>query len=270
MKKIITHNGRAHLDDFLACCFLIAKFPNTPIFRVDNPTEEELSDPDVWVVDKGRDYNTELKNFDHHQMKGGCVCALSLVLDYFGMRNYDAFPWLKKVETWDHCGPKATFELFGSQGGDPGLFYSPIEDYLIDIFSKNTEVHLCDSFYDLMSGIGEKIINDWNSFIEWMDDLNNKVGFFRQGEYTIADCRETNQEKRNIAAENLFFNKKDVDIILNHDLRNEGFLRMVRRNDDIDFNKAKEILGIKFIHQNGFLITFENEMMIPNIVETLG
>ena len=51
IKTIITHPGGAHKDDFLACAVLLSKFP-VSIFRRD-PTEEELADPEIAVVDIG-------------------------------------------------------------------------------------------------------------------------------------------------------------------------------------------------------------------------
>ena len=55
IKTIITHPGGAHKDDFLACAVLLSKFP-VSIFRCD-PTEEELADPEIAVVDIGHHHD---------------------------------------------------------------------------------------------------------------------------------------------------------------------------------------------------------------------
>ncbi|MBD36927.1 MAG: hypothetical protein CMI28_02470 [Opitutae bacterium] len=64
IKTIITHPGGAHKDDFLACSVLLSNHPAS-IFRRD-PTEQELEDPEVAVVDIGHQHDPELNNFDHH------------------------------------------------------------------------------------------------------------------------------------------------------------------------------------------------------------
>ena len=64
IKTIVTHPGGAHKDDFLACSLLVARH-GVPIFRRD-PSEEELADPTIAVVDVGHFHEPEKNNFDHH------------------------------------------------------------------------------------------------------------------------------------------------------------------------------------------------------------
>ena len=77
IKTIITHPGGAHKDDFLACSVLLSNHP-VSIFRRD-PTEQELEDPEVAVVDIGHQHDPKLNNFDHHQLPRDHepTCALS-------------------------------------------------------------------------------------------------------------------------------------------------------------------------------------------------
>ena len=63
--NIVTHPGGAHKDDFLACAVLLSKYP-VSIFRRE-PSEKELANPEVAVVDIGHRFEPELNNFDHHQ-----------------------------------------------------------------------------------------------------------------------------------------------------------------------------------------------------------
>ena len=65
IKKIITHPGGAHKDEFLACCVLLASDSAT-ILRQE-ATDEELNDPLVVVVDVGHRPEPHPNNFDHHQ-----------------------------------------------------------------------------------------------------------------------------------------------------------------------------------------------------------
>ena len=99
LQRIVTHPGGAHKDDLLGCCVLIAKY-GCPIVRRD-PTEEELTDATVAIVDVGGSHDSALNNFDHHQFprEHPPTCSLSLVLEGFGLYE-DALKfcdWLESV-----------------------------------------------------------------------------------------------------------------------------------------------------------------------------
>lgn len=88
MKKIITHGGKAHLDDLMACALALvdrawgslenghtatletalADACEGVVIGRRDPTAEELKDPHVLVLDVGGQYRPELRNFDHHQL----------------------------------------------------------------------------------------------------------------------------------------------------------------------------------------------------------
>lgn len=87
--KVIVHPGVFHADDVCAVAWLLIAGHDFPVERR-NPTDIELADPTVMVVDVGGQYDPELLNFDHHQ-KGGAGCrwdtdvpyaAFGLVYDY--------------------------------------------------------------------------------------------------------------------------------------------------------------------------------------------
>ena len=67
-KLIITHPGTAHFDDFFAISLVLA-INNDVIYTIErrHPTEEELANPEIWVIDVGKKLEPDLKNFDHHQ-----------------------------------------------------------------------------------------------------------------------------------------------------------------------------------------------------------
>jgi uncharacterized UPF0160 family protein len=92
---ILTHPGSAHKDEFLACCVLLATAP-CPILRRE-PTEADLADPAIAVVDVGHRHEPALNNFDHHQLPADAAptCALSLVLQHLGL--YAGCPGLLRL-----------------------------------------------------------------------------------------------------------------------------------------------------------------------------
>ena len=51
---IITHPGSAHFDDFMALSLIVASQPESEfIIERREPTQAELDDASIWVVDVG-------------------------------------------------------------------------------------------------------------------------------------------------------------------------------------------------------------------------
>ena len=82
MYKIVSHPGSAHKDDFLSVSVLLATLKQAEVFRRE-PTEEDLNDPDTYVVDVGLELTPERHNFDHHQDRS-LPCAFHLVMQHLG------------------------------------------------------------------------------------------------------------------------------------------------------------------------------------------
>ncbi|MFT5434767.1 MAG: uncharacterized UPF0160 family protein, partial [Myxococcota bacterium] len=113
--QILTHPGGAHKDDLLAVCVLIAK-SGAPVVRRD-PTDADLADPTIAVVDIGGSHDPSQLNFDHHHFprEHPPTCALSLVLQHLGMYE-DALQlcdWLETAEWFDSRGPNKTAKWLG-------------------------------------------------------------------------------------------------------------------------------------------------------------
>lgn len=257
--KIITHNGRAHMDDFLACCVLLAKYPGSRVYRQAAPTEEDLNDPETFVLDFGRRYEPELRNFDHHQISGGEQCAFTLILDYLGIRDYRAMPWIKFVEIWDHCGPTDSMKLLGSNDKSAAKYlFSPIEENAIQLFSEQEFVSMEGSpilLYGIMGWVGRYILKTAEKFEEDYRKIGNAQVIFYNG-FNIIDFREFSDDLVMSQAAKYSEEKSGIDIVLAKNSRGAGKFRMIRRRDDIDFRLAAGLEGVDFVHQSGFLITF--------------
>ena len=108
MKKIITHGGKAHLDDVFACALALVDrawggLENGRAATVDaaladacedvvierrDPVAEELADRNVVVLDVGGEYDCARRNFDHHQLPHGTKeSAMSLFAASIGLPN---------------------------------------------------------------------------------------------------------------------------------------------------------------------------------------
>lgn len=68
ISKIITHNGIFHADDVM-CIALLHEFVSSdiPVERKRNISFAEFTNPDVWIVDVGGQYDSHFNNYDHHQ-----------------------------------------------------------------------------------------------------------------------------------------------------------------------------------------------------------
>lgn len=80
--KIITHAGQFHADEILSIALLRVLGFDAPVERTFTPTEQDLADPQVFVLDVGKRYEPHLGNFDHHQ-DGSLNATNILVLYHF-------------------------------------------------------------------------------------------------------------------------------------------------------------------------------------------
>ena len=96
---------------FCRCVLLFAlcgEYNNRTVVERRNPTEEELNDADVVVLDVGEKHQPELSNFDHHQFNRNDdpACALTLLLKDIDIYEeaHLGFRWLNVTEKFDSKG----------------------------------------------------------------------------------------------------------------------------------------------------------------------
>ena len=174
IELIVTHPGGAHKDDFLACC-LLAQLHGVPIQRRE-PSSEDLSNSTICVVDVGGVHDAELHNFDHHQFprEAPPQCALSLVLDDLGLYE-DALSfcaWLRPAEWLDTLGPNETAKRMQIPRSAFSDLNSPIDMTMLNRFANSAEVHPSDVLHQVMSMVGEDILNYLQSLRTRLDFLN--------------------------------------------------------------------------------------------------
>ena len=158
---IVTHPGGAHKDDLLAVCVLIARF-GAPVLRQD-PTPEQLADPEVAVVDIGASHDPERMNFDHHHFprEHPPTCALSLVLESMGLYE-DArqfCDWLETAEWFDSRGPNKTAAWLGVPRQAVSQLNSPIDITLLRRFAQRERLDPGDTLYEYMRFVGEDLLD---------------------------------------------------------------------------------------------------------------
>jgi hypothetical protein len=158
---ILTHPGSAHKDEFLACCVLLAGSP-APIVRRE-PTDADLADPAVAVVDVGHRHEPALGNFDHHQLPAETAptCALSLVLQHLGLyADARAFcEWLEPAEWFDCRGPNTTAKWLGIERDIVFKLYSPLDGTLLRRFAGATRHAPGEPLWEMMRLVGTDLLD---------------------------------------------------------------------------------------------------------------
>lgn len=266
IKTIITHRGGAHKDDFLACSLLVARH-GVPIFRKD-PTDEELADPSIAVIDVGHLHEPEKNNFDHHQFPRDYppTCALTLVLQHMGIYE-DArmfCDWLEPAEWFDTRGPKKTAEWLGVERDVISKMNSPIDMSVLRGFAKVEKHESGEPIYELMQIIG-------NDLLEYLTDIRSRLDIVSEhvmrweiaggeGETWSAlyfpKLNDPLENASSALARYILVNKLDQEIaaIVYPDSRGEGF-GLARFNDhpSLDFTRVESAEDVNFAHTSGFL-----------------
>ena len=269
IKLIVTHPGGAHKDDFLACC-LLAHLHSVPIQRRE-PTDEDLADVATCVVDVGGVHDAELNNFDHHQFPRDAppLCALSLVLQNMGLYE-DALSfcaWLRPAEWLDTLGPNETAKLMGVPRAAFSELNSPIDISLLNRFANQTELTPDDTIYQVMSMVGEDIVNYVRSLRERLDFLKQHSKW-----WTIeTDADPINAlflEQSDVIANDPSFGlyafiaeqekADEVHALVYPDRRGSGF-GLTRYEDcqRLNFSKIENQDDVRFAHKRGFVAKVE-------------
>ena len=265
IKTIITHPGGAHKDDFLACSVLLSNHP-VSIFRRD-PTEQELEDPEVAVVDIGHQHDPKLNNFDHHQLPRDHepTCALSLVLQKFEIYEdtKEFCSWLETTEWFDCRGPHDTAEWLGVDREAMAKLNSPLDVTMFQAFAKQKEHHPGEPVWEVMKMMGTDLVQ----YVTGLRGRINQVAKIEefwdlgQGEdmIKVAFVARTEPEVEE-ASGGLAWRIKELGLeeevvaMVYPDSRGEGY-GMRRYNDSpvVDFSKLSEEPEVHFTHNRGFI-----------------
>jgi len=108
--RIITHNGKAHMDELVASALLCLTRDRQPdeIIRIDSRDAETMIrenslGEDDWVLDCGMVFDPERRLFDHHQ-DGEIPSTALLIFDFYFQelresRIHEAIQLLSRVDT---------------------------------------------------------------------------------------------------------------------------------------------------------------------------
>ena len=264
-KLIVTHPGSAHKDDFLACCIL-AHLHSVPIERRD-PTEDDLADGEVAVVDVGGSHEPANNNFDHHQFPKDHppLCALSLVLQNIGLYD-DALmfcAWLRPAEWLDTQGPIGAAKEMGIPREVFNSLNSPVDITMLRRFANETKLTADNPIYQVMSMIGEDLVSYVSGLRARLNELKQRCEYWtvesEQGSIQAlflgrtepADADPSFGLSQFIVSEG---KQTEVVAMVYPDRRGEGYgLTRYEDNQRMNFSQIENCEDVRFAHKRGFV-----------------
>jgi len=233
-----------------------------PIVRRE-PTEADLADPGIAVVDVGGEHAPERNNFDHHQFPAEHppVCALSLVLQHLGVYE-DArqfCEWLEPAEWFDTRGPNVTAKWLGVDRNAMSKLSSPIDITVLRRFAKAKRLEPGEPLWEMLRYIGEDLL-------EYLRDLRSRLDFIAEtAEIWSVDDHEVLYLPRTepIPEEPSFGigrylesvgKNSTVAALIYPDRRGSGY-GLSRHNDHpgYDFTRIEKEPDVHFAHARGFV-----------------
>lgn len=261
LTTIVTHPGGAHKDDFLACCVLLTQAPVT-IERRD-PTESDLNDASVAVVDIGNQHTPSLSNFDHHQFPRdqAPTCALSLVLQHLELYNdaREFCEWLETSEWLDCRGPFHTATWLGIERDMLAKLNSPVDVTILRRFAAQAVHQQGEPIWELMRMIGEDLVEYITSLRKRLDFVAKHAEIWElEGFKALFMPRTAPLPDEPSAGLGRYIMQKGLEntvlAMVYPDRRGQGY-GMRRFNDDqrMDFTKLEGGPDVHFTHAQGFI-----------------
>ena len=261
LTSIITHPGGAHKDDFLACCILLTQSP-VAIERRD-PTEADLEDTNIAVVDIGHQHDPAKSNFDHHQLPRDHVptCALSLVLQHLGLYEdaREFCSWLEVAEWFDCRGPVDTAEWLGMDRDTLGKLNSPLDITILRRFASQSVHKPGEPIWEIMRMIGQDTVDYITNLRERLDFVADHAEVWEFDNFKALYMPRTDPMPDE-ASSGLGYHveklgmEEEILALVYPDSRGQGY-GMRRYNDDphMEFTQIDAEDDVHFTHARGFI-----------------
>lgn len=263
VKEIVTHIGPAHRDEFVAVGLLLAGLnPTLPVYRRE-PSQKDLDDPCVLVVDVGGSFDLEKGNLDHHQLsrEHAPVCSITQVLHYLKIdlglaRN--VWNWLVPSEQLDSKGPYEVAKAYGMPSEAVFAMQSPVEVAILNLFSKCSAALPGDFVHKAMFEVGESNLMYLENVQRRLARLSKEALFSEIGDVRILNTTSIPGDEQPSLGVEMFLkespSKNETEVVVSRDDRGDG-LTLFRRNNSpkIDFSKLEGKPGVVFAHKGGFI-----------------
>ena len=272
--EIIVHPGKSHFDERLATSLaLAANNVVVPVFRRE-PTQEEIEDPEVLVLDIGGVNDPAKSCFDHHQFgrENAPECAFSLVAEAIGMKEEfdNFFGWFSTWRQIDSKGPFAWAKANGVDWSVASTLLNPDSDIVSEWWEEaHDDVPVDEALVRRLKAKGEKLLKAAAAFKAFCDEVHAKGLKLDVDGISVYDLRsfDANESLDNgdklAAADGV-----KGGVLVSKDNRGPGD-SYFRRNDDpaVDFSQCQGKGYCSFAHVGGFILkTKEAGTDIPVII----
>lgn len=270
---IITHDGKAHMDELLGSALLALHIGKEPeqIERINpqdaaNLVASEKIPADTYFIDCGLVLDSTKGLFDHHQDRELDSAVLLIFNTYFShMKNTELHDYIKLVSKVDTKGAMSLddFHLI-SESRD---YFSFGQGILLKTF-ENDPMLVLKIF---IAGLDDKISFEKlkQQADKWLNEPGNieimDVAHIKIIKYIKKAPSELVSPIRSVISK--IVDDNDITAILSFDNKMPDVLTLFRTNfghNNIDFSKSKPYKTI-FNHQGGFLMKFipadKNEWM---------
>jgi hypothetical protein len=237
------------MDDFLAVCVGLHFCPLVDFVHRRDPALGELQAPEVLVLDVGMRYEPELRNFDHHQLKGECALSLfAAAVKVHGVPLSDVFshyPWYENLRVGDSEGPVALATMHGVSVKTLHALRSPLDRMLLTLFQAG--VLETGMLRALGTGLVEGALTDALAYlaIDYATKplLLGGVPGILVNSTSVAGLRHWRER-----------HVPDAAFSISRDDRGPGWA-LFRFDDDprVDFTRIKDDHNVTFCHNNGFI-----------------
>ena len=269
--RIITHNGKAHMDELLAVSLLAVyrnEMPET-VLRINSQDAADLLEAgnyeeNTYFIDTGLAYNPEQLLFDHHQDLNLPCSALQVFEYYFPLlKDSRLHKYIKLVSAVDTKGVQALPDFDTS--AESRKYFSFSQNLLLKTFEENP-LSITEIF---KNGLEEKIDFErkCRAASEWLSEKGNVEIAEQDGikilVYNNRPPMELFQATR--SEDKDIVDEYEADAVYSFDEDDSQKRTLFRTNHGykkLDFSRA-EVSETIFCHKGGFLLKFrpssENE-----------
>ncbi|MDC7231887.1 MAG: MYG1 family protein [Spirochaetales bacterium] len=263
--RIITHAGKAHLDELVACALLAVSRGTQPfeIIRQENRVTEALIKENAlqekdWVLDCGMEYDPSRRLYDHHQDGELPSAALLIFNEFFpelqGSRLHDSLMLLSRVDT----GGIQSLNDYGSLD-ESGSYCSFSQKLLL----KGFELDPSDAVRMVSEALKDSIEFEHmrNKALVWLENKEHTEVVEIEGVKVLAYRVQPPEELASAlrSADKEMVDEQKIGAVFSFDEKNPAGRALFRTGHGLgflDFSHCRPSETI-FCHPGGFLLKFE-------------
>lgn len=262
--SIIVHPGSSHNDEILSVALAVASQGDVvPVYRR-NPTEDDLQNQEVLVLDQGGKVDDWSNVFDHHQFDRGAPaeCTFTLLAKEMGIdQDLGAFfPWYKTWAEIDAHGPFAWAKANKLDWNAASSLLNPLDDLVHQLWEDDHgDGEVNPVLIGWLLDVGKRILGTAERFQKFCEEADKHQVPPEAFPVPVFDLTWASPSDA-LEFGDAYARLKGVSggVLVSMDNRGPG-LALYRRNDDpaVDFS----VLGgdhplsteVVFAHKGGFI-----------------